>query len=115
MKTKDKIKGLNPFKVFRKNHPLNSFLSIILALAVLNLSNGCAYYKVKDLTTSEKEISNKITDINKAGYYAIIHSDGKVFHLNNIKIDQNRNTISGISEALVSEHVYKNARKEKQF
>jgi len=113
MKTKDKIKGLNPFKVFRKNHPLNSFLSIILALAVLNLSNGCAYYKVKDLTTSEKEISNKITDINKAGYYAIIHSDGKVFHLNNIKIDQNRNTISGISEALVSEHVYKNARKEK--
>ena len=56
MKAKTTSKGFYPFQILKKNHPFNSFLSIVLALAVINLSISCSYYKVKDLTTS-KEIN----------------------------------------------------------
>jgi len=112
MKSKVTQKGFNPFKVFKKNHALKSFVSILLSLAVINLSNSCTYYKVKDLTTSQEDIEIKINDFNKMGYYAIVHSGNNTFHLDDIKIDQENKVLTGIVDSLSSKHIYKKARRE---
>ena len=111
MKAKTNL-GFNPLMVFKKHHPINSLLSVILALAVINLSTSCSYYKVKDLTTSQEEINKQITNFNEREYYAIIHSGNELFHLRNIKIDKEQNVLSGTRESLNPKHQYKKPRKE---
>ena len=90
MKAKTTSKGFYPFQILKKNHPFNSILSIVLALAVINLSISCSYYKVKDLTTSQEEFEKKISDFNQIGHYAIVHSGDELFHLDKIQIESNK-------------------------
>jgi hypothetical protein len=104
--------GFNPLMVFKRHHPINSFLSLVLALAVINLSTSCSYYKVKDLTTSQEEINKRITNFNESEHYAIIHSGDELFHLSNIKIDKEQNVLTGTCVTLNPGHQYKKARKE---
>lgn len=112
MKSKVTKKGINPFQILKNNHLLKSSVSILLSLAVINLSISCSYYKVKDLTTSQEDIEIKINDFNRMGYYAIVHSGGNTFHLDKIKIDQENNALTGIVDSLSSKHLYKKARSE---
>ena len=111
MKAKTTL-GFNPLKMFKKHHPINSFLSVVLALAVINLSTSCSYYKVKDLTTSQEEISQRIINFNESEHYAIIHSGHELFHLRDIKIDEKQNVLTGTCAALNPKHDYKKIRKE---
>ena len=113
MKAKTTSKGFYPFQILKKNHPFNSFLSIVLALAVINLSISCSYYKVKDLTTSQEVFEKKLNDFNQIGHYAILHSGDELYHLDNISIDQERNILNGTVNALSVQHVYKKERSEK--
>jgi hypothetical protein len=112
MKSKVTKKVFNPFKVLKKNHTLKTFVSVLLSIAIINLSNSCSYYKVKDLTTSSEDIEIKINNFNQMGYYAIVHSGNNTFHLDEIKIDQENNVLTGVVDSLSSKHVYKKARRE---
>jgi hypothetical protein len=112
MKFKVTKKGFNPFKIFKKNHLLQSFISTLLSLAIINLSISCSYYKVKDLTTSQEDIEIKINNFNSMGYYAIVHSGEKIFHLYEININQENNVLTGVVDSLSSKHIYKKVRSE---
>ncbi|WP_242131902.1 hypothetical protein [Aestuariivivens marinum] len=103
--------GFNPLKMFKKHHPINSFLSVALALSVINLSTSC-YYKITDLTTSQEEINERIATFKSFGHYTIIQSGENLFHLNNIKIDQENNMLYGTMENLSPSHEYKKPRKK---
>jgi len=112
MKTCNTIKGFNLIQVFKTNHLFKTCLSILLALAVINLPISCSYYKVKDLTTSKEAIEKRINDFNKTEYYAIVHSGDNVYHLDKINIDQERNILNGTIDSLSERHIYKKERSE---
>ena len=104
----------NPFNFIRNHHPLKSFLSIVLTIAIINLSTGCAHYKVQDLTSSPDDMNQKIADFNKEGYYAIIHSGKRVFHLRQINVDQEKNQLTGTVDSLSPEHQFNAVKKRKK-
>ena len=102
----------NPFKVLKKHQTINSFISTVLALAVINLSTGCSYYKITDLTTTQEEINERIVNLNKSEFYSIVQTGDNLIHLSNIKIDTENKLLSGTVESLSASHQYKKPRKK---
>lgn len=113
MKTYASKKGINPFTFLKRNRKLHLVLSVLLTLAFLNLTVGCSYYKASEMTTSKEEYIAKINRINELNQYAIVHSDGQMWHLRDVNLDINTETLNGTIAPLSDRHTYKKPRKTK--
>lgn len=102
---------INPLKNIRKQRKLSIFMSVLLSIAMINLTSCGTYYRVSDMTTTESEIKEKIQIINTQGYYAIVQSGNEYFHLGGLKIDQENNMINGIAKPRNAAHIYPKERK----
>lgn len=103
-----------PIKVFKTKKRLTKSLAILLAISFLNLTVSCSYYNVKDITTSPEVIANQIEDFNASQGYAIIHSGENIWHLANLKLNEDDKTISGLVQTLHEEHKSKKLREKKR-
>ncbi len=103
----------NPFRILKWKSKLRSYIAISLSLAVLNLTIGCSYYNTKPVTTTPETLGKHIEDFNEAGKYATVHSGDTMFHLDNIVIDADNQTVSGIARVLNSKHNYSKILKER--
>jgi hypothetical protein len=72
----------------------SKIISLLTAIAFLNLAVGCSYYKSKSLPTNSDNFSQQYNSINKKERYAIIHSGNEKWHLNNIKINEDKKEIT---------------------
>ena len=104
------MKTLTPPKfcflsIFKKNKHLTSFLSLLLTVLFLNLTIGCSYYNVRSVTTSPETMANQIAEFNKMQQYAVIHSGTNIWHLNNLVLNEDNKTISGIAQKVESNHI----------
>jgi hypothetical protein len=87
LKINDSILNLiNPFTMaeFIRSRSFNRIVSGILIIAVLNLMNGCYYYKV---TRAEKPPEPTIVELQTMNKYFILHVRDKVWHFTDIVID----------------------------
>lgn len=89
-------------------------VSTALSLAILNLAISCSYYTVRDVPTTKESISQQVKTFNETDKYVIIHSSTSTWHLKNMVIDEDNQTISGTIEILGLEHQYKKPRESKR-
>ncbi len=89
-------------------------ISLILSLAVLNLSMSCSYYSVRNVPTTKDTISKEIKTFNEAEKYVILHSNTSTWHLKNMVINEDDQTMSGTIIPLGFEHQYKKPRESKR-
>ncbi len=90
---------------FIKNKKITSFLSLFLTFAFLNLIISCSYYNVRSVTTSSETMSSQIDEFNKTQKYAVMHSGPNTWHLNNLVLNEDNKTISGMVQALDPNHI----------
>ncbi|MBD0849483.1 hypothetical protein [Maribacter arenosus] len=103
MKSLSKQKNY-PLSFFGKNKRFTSFLSMLLTLAFLNLNVGCSYYNVRNVTTSSETMYGQIEEFNKSQQYAVMHSGLNTWHLNNLVLNEDNQTISGTAQKIESTH-----------
>lgn len=103
-----------PFLIFLKNKKLKAFFSLFLTVSFLNLILGCTYYNVKEVTTTPDTITKQIDEFVKTQKYVVIHSGIDIWNLNDLKVNENENTISGIVRPLDLKHVSKKPREIKR-
>ena len=68
-----------------KNLPVKKSIALSLIFALLNLTVGCYYYKVKVV----KSGYSNMKEIKDARRYIILHHEGRAWHFNNIQIKNN--------------------------
>lgn len=90
------------------------FISILLSIAILNLSISCSYYNVRDVKTTKETISEHIKEFNTSEKYVVIHSNDKSWHLNNVILNEDNQTISGNVLPVNNAHQYKKSRDVKR-
>lgn len=90
------------------------FICFLLSLAIINLSISCSYFTVKDLPTTEENISKTIKEFNQSEKYAIVHSDSLSWHLNDIVVNDDKQTLSGSILPINEQHIYKKPRDSKR-
>ncbi len=83
-----------------------------MALAFLNLYVSCSYYKVQDVTSDQAQMAKEIDNFNKMGRYAIISIDDQSWHLDDLVINEDNQSVSGTIKMLDPAHTYKKPRKE---
>ncbi|WP_223034709.1 hypothetical protein [Hanstruepera marina] len=103
-----------PLIVFKKNKNLTRGLALILTFTFLNLIISCSYYNVKDLTTSPETLSKQIENFNSESRYAVIHTGITIWHLENIILNEDNKTITGIAQELSLEHTPLQPREKKR-
>lgn len=104
--------NFRPLLFFIKNKKITSFLSLFLTLAFLNLIISCSYYNVRSVTTSSETMSSQIDEFNKTQKYAVIHSGPNTWHLNNLVLNEDNKTISGMVQRVDLNH---NPRKPREL
>lgn len=90
------------------------YISLCLALAVLNLSISCSYFSVRDVPTTKENITVQIGKFNTSEKYVIVHSDSLSWHLKDMVLNDDDQTISGTIEAINDAHIYKRPRDKKR-
>ena len=108
---KSKVGSLSYFYTFKKT---SKIISSILSVAILHLSISCSYFTVKDLPTTEENISKTIDEFNQSEKYAIVHSDSLSWHLNDIVVNDDKQTLSGDILPVDEQHIYKKSRDSKR-
>ena len=106
--------NFRPLLFFIKNKKITSFLSLFLTLAFLNLIISCSYYNVRSVTTSSETMSSQIDEFNKTQKYAVIHSGPNTWHLNNLVLNEDNKTISGMVQAVDPNHIPRKPRELKR-
>ena len=102
----------SPFNLFKKHKKVTSYICVFLALCTLNLTTSCSYYKVKRLDTSTKSISDHVKAFNQQEKYVIINTPKNSWHLNNVVLNEDDMSLSGMLSYLSSEHITTNNRIE---
>ena len=95
-------------KYFRSN--LSKAISWLLIIALLNITVGCNYYryKLEKLPTT----TEKMERLNTSPNYLIIHQSDLAFHLSNVRIDQQNQSMSGTLVVLPPDHLkYKETKR----
>lgn len=100
--------------IYKKQSRLTKWFSVVLALAVLNLSISCSYFSVRDLPSTEEIIVNEVNNFNASEKYVIVHSNDSVWHLKDMILNDDEQTISGTIEPVSEAHIYKKERDEKR-
>lgn len=106
--------NFRPLLFFIKNKKITSFLSLFLTLAFLNLIISCSYYNVRSVTTSSETMSSQIDEFNKTQKYAVIHSGPNTWHLNNLVLNEDNKTISGMVQRVDPNHIPQKPRELKR-
>lgn len=106
--------NFRPLLFFIKNKKITSFLSLFLTLAFLNLIISCSYYNVRSVTTSSETMSSQIDEFNKTQKYAVMHSGPNTWHLNNLVLNEDNKTISGMVQAVDPNHIPRQTRELKR-
>ena len=106
--------NFRPLFFIRKNKKLSSTLSILLTLIFLNLILGCRYYNVRSVTTTAETMAAQIDEFNKSQQYAIMHSGPNIWHLSNLVLNEDNQTISGTIRAIDSTHIPRKMREQKR-
>lgn len=106
--------NFRPLLFFIKNKKITSFLSLFLTLAFLNLIISCSYYNVRSVTTSSETMSSQIDEFNKTQKYAVMHSGPNTWHLNNLVLNEDNKTISGMVQRVDPNHIPQKPRELKR-
>ena len=72
----------------------SKIISLVTVIAFLNLAVGCSYYKSKTLPTNSDNFTKQYNSIHKKERYVIIHSGNEKWHLNNLKINEDKKEIT---------------------
>ncbi|MBT8253187.1 MAG: hypothetical protein HKN00_01270 [Flavobacteriaceae bacterium] len=107
------ISSYSPILFFRRHRSLSISLSVILSLAIINLTFGCTYYKVQEVATSKETLGKEIDDFNKMGRYAIMHVGEQSWHLTKLVVNEDEQVLSGVALEIRPEHTYKKTRKSR--
>lgn len=94
----------SPFSLLLFIRNKSKIISLLTVIAFLNLSVGCSYYKSKTLPTKSENFSEQYNSINKKDRYVIIHSGNEKWHLNNIKINEDKKEITASLMDVQFEH-----------
>ncbi len=113
MKTQFK-KNIKPFISLKLSKKQSVYISIAFSLAILNLSVSCSYYTVKNVPITKESVSKQIKEFNQSEKYVIVHSDSLLWHLDEMVINEDTQTISGIIKPTTAEHQYKKTRDTKR-
>jgi len=92
------------FRHFLSRKGFYSLLSLVLVLAILNLSASCqTYLRVNTHTNSEGRLPSKLIELKSQGKYFIAFLDGNAWRLNNINVDEDNAELAGSIETLPSQ------------
>ena len=103
-----------PFVSLNLSKKQSVYISMLLSLAILNLSISCSYYTVRNVPTTKENVSKQIKEFNQSEKYVIIHSDSLYWHLSEVVINEDTQTLSGTVQPITSEHQYKKPRESKR-
>tara|TARA_R110002049_G_scaffold2019_1_gene14698 strand:- start:6273 stop:7964 length:1692 start_codon:yes stop_codon:yes gene_type:complete len=103
-----------PFVSLNLSKKQSVYISMLLSLAILNLSISCSYYTVRNVPTTKENVSKQIKEFNQSEKYVIIHSDSLYWHLSEVVINEDTQTLSGTIRPITSEHQYKKSRESKR-
>ncbi len=107
MKTRA-LSRFRPLYFFQEHKRIRSGLSVLLAIAFLNLATGCSYYRVKKMPPQDyKETAQQIKAFNEADKYIILHKNNASLHLANPTVNEDNLEISGTVTMLAEEHTEK--------
>lgn len=99
---------------FRTHKMPSKLMSWLLTIAILNLSVSCSYFNVRSVPITEENISTQIKAFNDSQKYVIIHSNNNSWNLDNMVINEDDQTISGIILPINDRHQYKKLRESKR-
>jgi len=107
MKT-NTVSQFRPLIYFQKQEKIRSALSVLLTIALLNLTTGCSYYRVKTIPPQDyKETAQQIKAFNEANKYIILHKNHASLHLANAVVNEDNLELSGTVTMLAGEHTAK--------
>jgi hypothetical protein len=89
-----------PLYLLKKKNKVKSIISIVLMFAFLNLTMSCSYYNVKQVPNTKETIVQNVNQFNDVYRYVIIHRSGTSWHLNNVKLNEENQSISGTVQLL---------------
>lgn len=99
---------------FYEQKMLSKGLALMLTIAILNLPVSCSYFNVRSVPTTEENKSEQIKAFNESRKYVIIHSNDISWNLDNMVINEDDQTISGIILPVNDQHQYEKIRKSKR-
>ena len=77
-----------PFVSLNLSKKQSVYISMLLSLAILNLSISCSYYTVRNVPTTKENVSKQIREFNQSEKYVIVHSDSLYWHLSEVVIHE---------------------------
>ena len=98
---------------FYKEKNVTTVIAWLLIVAILNLSS-CSYYTSRNVPTTGENISKTVKEFNQTEKYVIIHYNDLSWHLDNMIINENGQTISGTVLPINPQHQYKRIRESKR-
>jgi len=113
MKTKFK-RSTKPYILLVQKKKRAAFISIVLSIAIINLTVSCSYYTVKDVPTTKENITKQVDNFNTQEKYVIVHSDNLSWHLKDMVLNDDEQMISGTIETVGNSHLYKRVRDNKR-
>ncbi len=92
----------SPLHFFTHNKRITRNFSRFLALALLHLTTGCTYYKVKEVPVTLQNMAPQIEAFNAANKFAIIN---QLWHLEDMTINEDDQTLTGTIQFLGEAHM----------
>ncbi len=102
-----------PYVSLKLGKRKSQVIAIFMSVAILNLSTSCSYYNVRNVPI-EENISEQIKTFNATGNYVILHSNEISWHLNDMVINEDEQSISGSIATIDANHQYKRSRDSKR-
>jgi len=102
------------FALFRWAKKKTNYVSVLLSLVILNFSFSCSYYTVKNVPVDGEELSKQIHKFNELDKYVIIHSEESAYHLNDMVINEDEQSIRGTIQNLNTAHSKQSNRDKKK-
>jgi hypothetical protein len=99
------LSWFRPLYFFQEHKRIKSGLSVFLAIAFLNLTTGCSYYRVKKMPPQDhKETARQIQAFNAADKYIILHKNNASLHLADPIVNEDNLELSGTVTLLADGH-----------
>lgn len=106
MKTLER-KSVNSYISLQLKRKQSIWVSMFLSVTMMSFSISCSYYNVRDVATTQEEISNSFNTFNQDEKYAVLHAGDLQWHISNVVINQDDRTIEGRLQTVSEEHQFK--------
>jgi len=103
-----------PNNLYKKLKMKSTLISILFSVLMISFSISCSYYTVKDALTTQENITKQIDEFNTQEKYVIVHSEKFFWHLKDMVLNDDDQTISGTILNVSNDHTYKKLRDEKR-